>query len=215
MTSKEQDLDQVRIDSIKEILSSITPESLDESPIKDNKIYFKYEGKEYRCKMPSQKNISDAHLEQNKLFLKLLDSDLFITKKQLIIKLKEKQNIDLIALEEEKLKIQKELQGVYLELAITDNASKIEEYKLKIKEIERKHLELFIEIEEYLSPCLEKQKEKNYLEFLTWSCTESRNSDDWKPVWLEFSNFEKDEGNSKLTSEALKNMSYLLLKTNK
>lgn len=214
--SKADIIEQKKIESIKEVLASITVQSLDDSIIKDNKIYFKYEGKEFRCKMPYQRDISNAHLEQNKLFLKLIESDVFITKKQLIVKLREKQGIDIDLLEEKKKDIQKELQNVYLDLAITDNASKIEEYKNKIKEIENRHLELFIEIEEYLSPCLEKQKEKNYIEYLTWACTEFKNPDiieQWDRAWLEFKNF--GDTDSKLTSEALKHMSYLLLKTAK
>lgn len=212
MLSKEQILEQEKINTIRILLSSITPQSLDDSPIKDNKIYFQYEGKEYRCKMPTQKNISDAQLRQDKLYLKLIESEMFITKEQLIDKLKTLQNVDIRSMEEEKLKIQKELQSVYLDLATTNDLSKIEEYKIELKDIERRHIELFIKIEELLSPCLQKQKEKNYIEYLTFVCTEIKNPE-WVQLWSSFEDYQNSD--SKLTDEALKNMSYLLLKTNK
>ena len=46
-----QELKQKKLEQITDIISSIEMNSLDDSLVKDNKMYFNHEGKPLRCKM--------------------------------------------------------------------------------------------------------------------------------------------------------------------
>jgi hypothetical protein len=215
--SMENQIVNKKLDQIKSVLSTIQLNSLDDSLVKDNILYFDYEGKQYRCKMPSQKDISNAHRRKDQFYLQSISNDICLTKDQIKKVLKEKQNIDLDLLELEKKELQKQLQDIYIDLATIhpDSSEKIESKKQLILSIEQQFTDIFIKITEYLTPSIESQLEKIYIEYLTFSCSEQKedNTENWKKIWLSYEDFENE--NSNLTSECIKHMTFLLIKTNR
>lgn len=209
------ELNAKKLEQIKDILSSIQMNSLEDSLIKDNKIYFEYLGKSYRGKMPSQKDMADAYKKKDQTYLKMIQEEICLTKNQIKQVLKDKQGIDLDILEEERNSLQKELQDVYMDLALLhpDNKEKCDIQKEKIAEIENRFTDVFIKITEYLAPALENQLEKVYIEFLTARCIEVEEENTWKSVWIKYEDFQNDT--NILTSECVKHMTYLLIRTNK
>lgn len=208
------------LEHIREILSSLQAQSLDDSIIKDNKLYFDYKLKNYVCSMPSSKNISDAQKYKDKFKMDKILNEKVYSKNQIKAILKQKQNIDIDDLENQRFELQKELQTAYLDLALTDpkDTNTVLEMKGKIKEIENSHLTIFSEIMEHLSPALENLIEKVYVEYLTIHCTFLVNEEEGKEpvltrVWNKQEDFDNDT--TGVVSEAVKFMTYLLLKANR
>lgn len=211
-----QEIKEKKLAHIKEVIATIQMNSLDDSLVKDNKLYFSYKDKSYRSKMPSQKDISEAHRLKDQYYIKVVQSDVCLTKAQLTQILKEKQGVDITALEEERKLLQNSLQDAYLELALVhpDSKDRIEEYKDVIRDLESQFTALFIKITEYLQPAIENQLEKVYIEFLTTRCSEIQvATDEWSPVWKSDEEFQNE--NSNLTAECVKHMTFLLIKSNR
>lgn len=209
------ELNEKKLEQIKNILSTIQMNSLEDSLIKDNKIYFDYLGKSYRGKMPSQKDMADAYKNKDKVYLTMIQEEVCLTKIQIKQILKEKQGIDIEVLEAERNALQKDIQDVYMDLALLhpDNIEKVTIQKELIAEIENKYTDVFIKITEYLAPALENQLEKVYIEFLTARCIEVEEENTWKSVWIKYEDFQNDT--NLITSECVKHMTYLLIRTNK
>ncbi len=191
-----EQLNPEKIEEIKEILKEMDINPVNQSLIQDNKLIFIYKDKVYRCKMPTQIQQTEAEYKQNQLKVKLIQSDDTITRKRLIKVLKEKQDIDIAQLEKDKEKLRKDLQDMYLDLAIipSDDPDKIEELKDKKNKIEEKFMEVTIEVIELLSPALEEQVKAIYYKSLASSCVEKQiKEDEFEKVWKDYSEFEKDD----------------------
>ncbi len=201
-----------KIEKIKDLLNEIDMESFNESLIKDNKIIFILNEQVFRCHMPSQKVIALAEDLENRLKIKYLQLEGYVTRKKLKSILKEKQDIDIDDLEKQKEVLQEELKSVYLDLASTQTSEveQLKELKEKKKKIEEKFTLLIIEITEYLTPCIEEQVRKKYYSFLTCYCTEKAiQNDEWEKVWKNLDDYEGD--NSKLAYNATGYLQTLLL----
>ncbi len=201
-----------KIAQIKEILKEMDVNPSNQSLIQDNKIIFIHTDKIYRCRMPNQKEQTTAEQIQNKLKIKLIQEDDTITRKRLIQVLKEKQNIDIKELEEQKNKLRNELQDSYLDLAVipSDDKDKIEKLKGKKNDIETKFMEITIEIAEMLSPCIEEQIKIQYYKYLAYICTETQIKEDkFSKTWKDFDAFEIDS--TGLSYKAIEGIQSLLL----
>jgi len=197
---------------IKSVLQEIDTINSDATLIKDNKILFPFNGKTYRVRMPSQNDEYRAEQAQNNLQIRLIQQDGTITKKRLIKLLKEKQDIDIEALEKEKDKIRKELQDVYLELAVVDSEdfARIDSCKLKKQDIENRFMEIVIEITEMLKPCIEEQVHIEYYRYLSFLCSEVCVQDElFEPIWKSYEDYCKDD--TGLTHKALQHTHSLLI----
>lgn len=212
---------QKKFEHIQDVISTINLNTLDDSLIKDNKLHFNFEGKSYRVRMPSQKEISDAHRKKDAFQCELVSSKTKIhTKETLKALLKENQGIDIDALEAKRKDFQDKLQDVYLDLALIhpDSEGRIDEQKEIIRGLEAEFTKLFMEITRWLEPSLENQLEKVFIEYLTSKCCDVENivpekDSTWSPVWASYESFLSDSSN--LTSECIKNMTFLLVKTNR
>ncbi len=185
-----------KIAQIKDLLKEMNMNQGNQSLIQDNKLIFMKDEVVYRCFMPNQIQQTEAEGKQNQLRVKLIQSDDTITRKRLIQVLKEKQDIDIIQLEKDKEKLRNDLQDVYLDLAVvpTDNPDKIEEIKNKKSEIEKKFMEITIEVMELLSPCIEEQVKAIYYKYLAYTCSEKQiKENEFKPIWTNYDEFEKDD----------------------
>ena len=166
------------------------------SLIQNNKFLFSYQNKNYSCRMPNQREQSEADQAQNIYKISLIKQEGTITKKQLIKVLKENQDIDIAELEKNKLKLQDELQTVYLELAVvpSDDTGKINQVTEKKKVVEEKFMQVSIEIVEMLAPCIEEQTKIQYFKYLAYLCTYQKiaDKDEYEQTWKSFEEFEND-----------------------
>ncbi len=181
---------------IAELIKDIDISLLSNSIIQDNKIIFPCNGNVYRCRMPNQREETNAETVQNKLKIQLIQEDGTITKKQLIKVLQEKQNINIKELELESNKLKNDLLQAYLKLAPipTDNVDEIEDGKNEIDKIEQQFLKITYEIAENLTPCIEEQIKVAYYRYLSYACSEIQvKEDEFKPIWETFDAFEKDD----------------------
>lgn len=199
-----------KIAQIKQILKELDVNPSNQSLIQDNKIIFLHNDKVYRCRMPNQKEQTTAEQMQNKLKIRLIQEDDTITRKRLIQVLKEKQNVDIKKLEEEKNKLRDELQDAYLDLAVvpSDDKDKIEQLRSKKNNIEEKFMEITIEIVEMLSPCIEEQIKIKYYKYLAYVCSEKQvKENDFEKIWDNFDQFEEEKtGLSYKSIEALQTL---------
>lgn len=201
-----------KIAQMKELLKELDMSPTNHSLIQDNKIIFDYQNKFYTTHMPNQNEQSLAEQEQNKFKIKLIQEDGNITRKRLINVLKEKQDIDILELENKKNKLQKELYDAFLELAIinSDEEERIEEVREKKNTIEEKFMEISIEVIEMLSPCIEEQVKCFYHKYLSYLCTEKQIGEDkTEKIWNSFEEYGKD--GTGLTYQAIQNLQSLLL----
>jgi len=197
---------------IKEMLNELDLDSFNESLIKDNKIIFVIDENVYRCQMPSQKSLALAEDLENRLKIKYLQIDGYVSRQKLKQILKEKQDIDIDDLDRQKEVLQDELKSVYLDLAVAQTSEKkiIEKLKNKKTQIEEKFTTLIIEITDHLKPCIEEQIRKKYYEFLTSQCTEKAvHGDKWQRVWKTLEDYEND--NTKLAYNAVGYLQTLMI----
>ena len=193
-----------KIEQIKDILKELDVNQANQALIQDNKLIFTKDEKVYRCCMPTQLQQTEAENKQNQLKVQLIQSDNTITRKRLIQVLKEKQDIDINQLEKDKEKLQKDLQDVYLEMAVvpTDNSDKIEE----------KFMEISIEIVNMIESCIEEQTKIIYYRYLASTCTEKQIKEDkFEKVWDNYIAFENDD--TGLSYKAIEAVQTLLLST--
>lgn len=181
---------------IAELIKDIDISVLNHSIIQDNKIIFPYNDKVYRCRMPNQREETNAEGIKNKLKIQLIQQEDTITKKELIKVLKEKQNIDIKELSKECNKLKDDLFQIYLKLAPipTDKVDEINDLKDEINTIEEKFLKVTYEIAENLTPCIEEQIKVAYYRYLSYACSEVQvKEEEFKPIWETFDAFEKDD----------------------
>jgi hypothetical protein len=196
---------------LKNSISDLSNNNFDDSLIKDNKICFVLDEVLYRVRMPNQGEQSITEHQKNLIQLEYMKQDGCITKKQLIVKLKENNVIDIEKLEETRELLTKELKKFWFMLATKDSTdkNKISEYSDKIIKIQDMLQQLAMDIATYLSPSLESRLEKFYLEYLTSICTEKQCTNEWKKVWNNLEDFNKAD--TSLTNKAIANLTWLLL----
>lgn len=204
------------LDRIKELLETMEITINNTSLIQDNKIIFKFGEKLYRCRMPNQRERAEADDYKNRYYVKLISEGGYATRKQLKKILKDKNNIDIDILDGEKFILQTQIKEAYLDLAVllTEQKEAIDNIKEKIKDLESKHFEICIEVSNYLSPSVEDRIEKEYIEYLTYMCTEKislASPDAWENLWISYKEFQDDT--TKLPNKAVEILAYLILNT--
>jgi hypothetical protein len=184
---------------------------LDSSLIQDNKLQFAVNNEKYRVRMPTQKELADAESYRYKALVRLLQEEGTITKKKLIVLLKEKQDVNIEDLENKKKIAERKLHDAYLGLALCndDDKERLQSYVSKIESSRQEYIDLFIEIEQYLSPAIENRIEGLYAKHLTVSCTDKLNEEtqEWSKVWKTYDEFEKDS--SIVAVQACLNFGYI------
>ncbi len=201
-----------KLSQIKVLLQSLNTEQSAHSIIQDNKALFSYEEKNYRVRLPNQREQTLAEQIKGKLQIKLVQEEGNIDRKQLIKVLKEKQDIDILELEKTQEKIREELHNVFLELAVIDSieVKKIEELTNKKQDIEMKFLEITIEISGHLEPCIQEITKAEYIRYLSYLCAEKQvDKDTYEPVWKDYEEYGKDD--TGLTYNVIASLNTLLL----
>jgi len=202
------------LEKVQDIMTGLQSNILHTHLIEDNKYIFNYQTAVYRVRMPSQKEKSDAEIMRNKMQIKLLSEGTNLTRKQLIKLLKEKQNIDIAEMEERKKKLKEEIETSYYDLAqtLTNNEIQVNVYVEKIIGLKNQFQTLAIEISTWLMPSIEDRLEKEYLEYLTYLCTEKSIQDIWVNVWSTLEAYQNE--NTGLENLAAEGMIALMLHIN-
>jgi hypothetical protein len=196
---------------LNESISDLVKNNFDDTLIKDNKIVFILNEFVYRVRMPNQGEQALTEHKRNLAQLEYMKQEGCITKKQLILQLKENNVADIEKLEEVRESLTKELKKFWFILATKDSEdkNKITEYSDKITTIQQNLQQLAMTIGTYLIPSLENRLEKFYLEYITSLCTEQNVNGEWKPVWKNFDEFNKAD--TSLTNKSVASISWLLL----
>jgi hypothetical protein len=200
--------------TLHEVLRDIERELTDPSIIQDNKLIFKHMEAYYCVRMPNQLEEMMAQDEKNSLFGRLIQTDGYYMKKRLTQILKEKQGVDLDALEDKRYKINVKIQDYQMILAPkrTEETETVAELKAKIERLQEERKEVIIEINKYLSTSIEDQLEKTYVQVLTALCTEKLSIEDgqekWSKFWPTMDDFKKET--KSILHKSVACMSYLL-----
>lgn len=214
----ENQLSEEKVEYIKQILRDISIDSSGTSIIQDNKIHFQCDGKSYRCVMPSQKDQSVAEDISNNFRRENLGK--YPTKTQYKKELKEKQNIDIDKLEDDITIAREKLKTVYMKMAtyLSDEKEEIEKCRESLKKAKNNLIDLIVEINTNLRPCLDNKVDKIYHEYLTFACTEKLILDNskekekrnkWVSAYNSFEEFQNDR--SVLSNLSVQYMQQLLL----
>lgn len=200
----------------KQLLTILESPFNDSSIIQDNKNMYLVDGDVYRCRMPSQLERSLAEDKRNKLYLKLLEAGEYKTRKQLKKLLKDRQGLDIDELEIEKEDINTKTKDAYLALAMkkTEDTLGIKEFKDKIEDLRLEYFKIGLEISNYLSASIEDQLEQEYIQYLTYACTEKPEADkedSWVKVWKSLDEFKNDT--TKVSTLAINRLVALLINT--
>jgi len=210
-----KELSTEKVENIKEILKDLDVNFLDHSVIADNKMFFDHEEKPYRVVMPSPKDLFEAENAKHKIYGKLLKTEGYYLKAVLKKILKENQGLDIDELEEQKTEITDRLKLAYLDLADLGESKDpklIGAKREKVNQVRDELIEIDSDIINYLSPCIENQVEKKYVEYLTFLCAEKQvdiANDKWERIWDDFNTFEMD--NTHLAIKAINRLTRLLL----
>lgn len=206
-----EELKEKSIDLLKQVDAYIEKTDL----VLDNKLLFVYANKSYRVHMPTQLERSKSDALKNKVYMRLLNDPEVKRKDQLKTIYKEVQGIDIEALEKEKTDMQDKLYQIYLDMAITHESHEevLIKHKLAVKELKDNYMKLSLQISEYFQPSFECQLEKEYIEYLTFLCTETLVTDapneQWSKTWPTLEDFQNAD--SGLTEISIVKLDWLLL----
>lgn len=184
-----------KIEKMKQNLDQAEQSLTGDHLIRDNWFRYTVDGKSYRCKMPTTKDQAQAEEISNSYKNQLLQKEGQLTKARLKKILKEKQEIDIDTLQDQMKKKLEEIVTISVHTATIDNEEKIAEQAEKVAKLQDEVKTLSFEISEYLSSSIEAQKDKKFLEYLTWKCTEQEDGDKWVPVWKTLQDYENDSSN--------------------
>lgn len=182
--------------------------------IQDNKLNFEHRGSLYRVRMPNQREYSLADSQKNILYGELVQIENMMTKPKLKKILKEKQNIDLDALQKEADDLEKDMYDAYISLSRKKDSEveSIAKYKKQIEDIIKKRRDLLMDIAGHYESTIESQIENRYMEFLTSCCTEKYFEEDqkgrWEKVWSNFDEYTLDD--TKLPLKAVGYLTHLI-----
>lgn len=206
----ENNISQERLEYMQQVLIDLSISNTNQGLIQGNKNYFKIEDKTYRCVMPSQSEQMEAEDYKDTYKFKIMGK--FPTEDQLKKDLKEKQGIDIAALEDERLKVRNELLVAKLKGAsiATEDEEGLAKHYSYLLDIEKRLMSVIMTIEDNLAGCQQKKVLASYYRYLAFKVTEHRNEkNEWVLVWKSLEDFEQDK--SKLPYKAIAHVQSLLL----
>ncbi|MCK9542831.1 MAG: hypothetical protein M0R03_12460 [Novosphingobium sp.] len=200
------------VDNFNDAVADLEDNFLNSSLIQDNKVLIPMGTALLRARMPNQSEQSIAEEYRNAKKLEIMRSGNCVTKKKLVVLLKESGVADIEELEDQKKKLVEDLQSVWINLAVRHSTEvvSIENFKEEEKMLRDKIKDISIEISNQLVESLETQLEKAYIERLTSMCIEKCMSDNiWVKKWETFEDYQKED--ITVTDYAITYMTWLLL----
>ena len=204
------------IKNVKDIINELASQVLKPELIQDNKLAFICDDLIYRVKMPSQLDLLEADKKRNAYQIMLIQEDNTMTLATLKKVLKEKQNIDIPAMEDDLKKLEEDMLKVYERLAKKhdDDKEGIELDKKDIESIKEKRQEIINEISTRIAPSIDTQSDNYYMSYLTAICTEKNvekdNDIEWVSNWSSFDIY-LNEPDSNIKFYAMGNLTRLMM----
>jgi len=156
--------------------------------LKDNVNEFVFMDKHYRVRKPNPIEKEAANKERMKKYFIMLKDPAYMFRKQLI-SLYLTKNVDIEALEQDTKNSFAIEQNLLKRLALTENPSDINLLETEIESCRQKQQNLFIEKEELLKYCIEKQLDDFLKFYLIFQVLEIETSGQWTRVYKTYEEF--------------------------
>jgi ribonucleotide reductase alpha subunit len=178
-----------------------------ENLVRDNKIEFLVEEKNYRVRKPSFAERQEIDTACRKEYLRLIADDSYFFRKTWIQKYLAK-GIDLNVMESKVKSYQGEIEAVLLRLATATEPKDVELLKKEIYSLRDSQFSLSMEITDLLSHSIENQLLVFTNSYTTFVVLEEKIGEDWKKLFVNYADFLAND--SKVISQAFGYISYLI-----
>lgn len=163
-----------------------------ESNLKDNANEFIYKDKVYRVHRPVSFEKDLINKERMKKYVEFLQDPSYMFRKQLVDLLKTK-GVDIVQMEYKGQKLYAQEKELLIKLAKTSIKQEIDAHKADIEAVRYEAQQLFLEKEEFLKYCIEKQLEDFVRFYLLYTVLEVKNGEAWERVYKSYDEFEKSD----------------------
>lgn len=191
--------EQIHDEEVKKILDEMQEQYLIDKTyelIKDNKIEFEYDEKQYRVRLLNAKEKDELDMIRRKRFGQLLKDKDILLEKDLIIAYQERGiNIEEIDEEIKKLNAQIDDQNYKLGEALSKQPGDIilKTYKDEIVRLTIKVRELVIQKSHLLEYSLENQLQNFVAQAISYLCLEEKVENEWQRVFYSLDDFMKQD----------------------
>ena len=160
------------------------------SLVKNNVGEFKYKDSTYRVRKPVAFEKEEIDVHQMKKYVEFLQNPSYLFRKQIVDYLK-KKGIDIVKMESDAQQLYKSEKELLKVLALTTMKKEIDNLEAQINTIRYEAQKLFLEKEELLKYCIEKQLEDAVRFYLLYLVLEIKNDDKWEKYYKTYQDFEK------------------------
>lgn len=157
--------------------------------LKSNVQEFRYKEATYRVHKPNAVEKDALAKERMKKYISFLQDDAYMFRKQLVDLLK-KKGVDISKMEQDAKQLYLKEQELHRKLAKTEIEKDVEALKKTIQEFREKASDIFVQKEEYLKYCIEKQLEDFVRFYLLYLVLEVKNGEAWERVYKAYEEFE-------------------------
>lgn len=185
---------EVIMEEVNKKLAELTEMEQMESFLKSNVNEFLYKENTYRVHKPTSVEKDLINKERMKKYVEYLKDPIYMFRKQLIDLLKSK-GVDIVRMEQDSRQAYLQEKDMLRRLAKTDIATDIETLKLRINELRDQQDQLFVEKEELLKYCIEKQLEDFVRFYVLYVVLEVKNGDIWDKVYKSYEDFQNSDDN--------------------
>lgn len=159
-----------------------------EQYLKDNVNEFTMNDKIYRVRKPNSLEKEVANKERMKKYFTMLKDADYMFRKDLE-KLYKAKNVDLTAMDREAKNLFVSEQNLLKRLGVSSDPSDIKLLEEEIETLRSQQQEIFVEKEELLKYCIEKQLDDFLKMFLIYLVLEVKDGDKWEKVYKSFDEF--------------------------
>jgi len=201
--SDKMELAKTALKALAELEESVKIENI----IKDNKIEFIVDDKTYHVRKPNGTEKLEIERERRKEYLRMIQDDTYLFKKQWIEKYKAK-GIDIQAKENQVKLLYGEIEKTLLRLAGVKEPKDIDMLKAEIEKLRDEMHGISIETTNLLSYSIEEQLLLHTTTYTTYLVFEVKENENWKRVFDKYENLIKAE--DKATELAFYYINYLV-----
>ena len=189
-------------------MQEIERETRMENVIKDNKIIFKVEEKEYRLRLPSVSEQEDIDKARRQKYIEIVQDDSYLFRKQWV-DIYKKKGIDIHKMEESIRDKMEDIRKTFLRLAEAQTPKDITNYKDEITKLRDEVQELNIRKTDLMANSIEDQLIIFVNSYTVFTVLERKENDKWVRHFTDYEVYNKSE-DWKLLNKAYYYMSYLI-----
>ena len=180
--------------------------------LKDNISEFVYKNDTYRVHRPVAWEKDECNKERMKKYVEFLQDPKYLFKKQLVLLLANK-GVDILAMEEETKRLYTQERELLKRLAQTSMEPDISTLKNEISDVRYLQQQNFMEKEELLKYCIEKQLEDCVRFYLLFLVLEIKVGDKWEKLYKTYQEFQ-NANDDVLLGRAAQVLAYLVYHEN-